>query len=358
MSSPKRKPAEFPAVIFILCIAFSAVSVLAQLRNVKVGDKMPEFSLAVPPAPNEPNEPNEPNTAMFTYKRNRGRVLGLVFLSASQKQSQRAVDDIEKIVTELGQQDTAFDFIGVMSEPPERKSVESGKEESAYVLPILPDEKYKLWGKLGIIATPTVLVVEKDGLISWIKAGYGYDFAPSLRTHLNYALGITSEKVGDELTKVQVLTGDSVQAKVRRHLTIAKMLEKKGRFESAIAEARKAKDLDPNSIDAVLAIGELFCRTGQSEKALDVVGKIKATRRIDRAQILLISGWAKRQLGDFDSAEKILLEMVAIHPQSSRAFYELGKVYQAREQTEKAMRAYRRALSIIFAEPVKTVFSQ
>lgn len=349
---PKKKLSEFLTIIFVLYMAFPAAEVLAQLRNVKVGDKMPEFSLPGLSAP------NDSNTVMFTYKRDRERVLGLVFLSANQKQSQYAIRDIEKIITQLGKDSTTFDFVGVMSERPEKGSIEPGREESAYTFPILLDKEYKLWGKLGVIAMPTVLIIEKDGLISWIKAGYGYDFAPSMRAHLNYALGITSKKVGDELTKVRTLTSDSAQAKVERYLKIAGMLETKGRFESAIAELCKAREIDPNSIDTVLAMGELFCRVGQSEKALDTIEKVKTTRQIDKARVLLISGWAKRQLGDFDSAEKFLLEVVAIRPQSSRAFYELGKVYQAKKQMEKAMQAYRKALSIIFAEPVKIVFSK
>jgi tetratricopeptide (TPR) repeat protein len=106
-----------------------------------------------------------------------------------------------------------------------------------------------------------------------------------------------------------------------------------------------------------LAIGELLCRTGQSEKALDAIEKIKTTKQIDAAQVLLISGWAKRQLGDLESAEKLLLETVAMHPKSSRAFYELGKVYRAEGQTEKAMQVFYKALALIFGEPVETNIS-
>jgi len=351
---PKRNLFGFGAIIFVLHTAFWAVPVQAQLRNIKVKDKMPEFSL---PGLAAASSPNDPNKVVFTYKHNRERVLGLVFLSANQKQSQRAVADIEVIVKELDKKNVLFDFIGVMSGQSEKKSAELPEEKAAGIFPILLDEEYKLWGKLGIIATPTVIIVGKDDMILWVKGGYGYDFTPSLLRHFNHALGIGEEKVDEKLIEVRTLTGDSTQAKVKRHLTIAGRLEEKGRLESAIAEVHKARELDPNSIDAALTIGELFCRTGQSKKALDVIEKTQTTKRIDTARLLLISGWAKRQLGYLESAEKLLLETVTINPKSSRGFYELGKVYHAGGQTEKAMQAFYKALAIVFAEPVETDIS-
>jgi len=141
-------------------------------------------------------------------------------------------------------------------------------------------------------------------------------------------------------------------------LQMARILQQKGRFESAIAEVRKAKDLDPNSVEAALELGELFCIAGQSKEALDVVKMVKATKRFDRARLLLISGWAKRQTGQLDAGEKLLLETTTLNPKSSRAFFELGKVYQARGQVEKAMRAYYKALVLVFGEPMETGFSR
>ncbi|MHC4394268.1 MAG: tetratricopeptide repeat protein [Planctomycetota bacterium] len=348
---PQGKMPGFFTIVFLSNIVFLTVPGQGQLRKINVGDKMPEFSL---PVLTVPSGPNDPNKEVFTYKHNRERVLGLVLLSSNQSQSKRAVADIEKIAVELDKKDVSLDFVGVINKQMEKGFGESRTDGSAMVFPVLLDEEYKLWGKLGVIAKPTVLVVGKDDTVLWIKAGYGYDFAPSLRDHLNQALGITEKKIAEGLTEVRTLKNDSTQGKVKRHLKIARGLEEKGRFESAIAQVHKARELDPNSIDAALAIGELYCRVGESHKALDVIAKIKTTKRFDKAQLFLISGWAKRQLGELESAEKFLLEAVSLRPKSSRVFYELGKIYQATGQTEKAMQAFHKALAIIFAEPVET----
>jgi tetratricopeptide (TPR) repeat protein len=215
-----------------------------------------------------------------------------------------------------------------------------------------------LWGKFGIIATPTVIISDTNDTVLWVKVGHGYDFAPVIGACLNEALGIAQQIDPNDAGRVKTVTNATVAARIKRHLQMANILQQKGRLESAIAEVRKAKDLDPNSVQVALELGELFCRAGQNKAALDFVKRVRATKRFDRARLLLISGWAKRQAGQLDAAEELLLETTTLNPKSSRAFFELGKVYQARGQAEKAMRVYYKALVLVFDEPIETGFSR
>jgi Tfp pilus assembly protein PilF len=95
----------------------------------------------------------------------------------------------------------------------------------------------------------------------------------------------------------------------------------------------------------------------QGKEALEVIGKIKTTKKAEKARALLISGWAKRQMGELDTAEKFLLQSTKLNPQSSRAFFELGQVHQAKGEVEKAMKAYYSALSQVFSEKTDTNLS-
>ena len=129
---------------------------------------------------------------------------------------------------------------------------------------------------------------------------------------------------------------------------MAKMLQEKGRIESAVNEVRKAKELDPNSIEVALELGELFSKVVKNEAALNVIKQIRVTKRADKARLLRISGWAKRQMGDFETAEKDLLEATKLDAKSCRGFFELGQVYQAKGDKDKAIAAYYRALTLVF----------
>ncbi|NIR66868.1 MAG: hypothetical protein GWO10_24605 [candidate division Zixibacteria bacterium] len=272
----------------------------------------------------------------------------VVFLSGSQKRSVRAAVDIERILGNLGVGAKRLDVAVAVDDPNAGSVFQSKSKESATGTHILLDKEYKLWGKFGIIVIPTVIISDTNDNVLWVKAGYGSDFAPVIQARLNQALGIAQEIDPNEADKVKTVQNATVTARVKRHLQMAKILRQKGRHKMAISEIKKAKEMDPNSVEVILELGELLCGIEQSKEALEVVDKIQTTKNTEKARALLISGWAKRQMGELDEAEKLLLEATTLDSKTTRGFFELGKVYQAKGEVEKAMQAYRRALSLVF----------
>jgi tetratricopeptide (TPR) repeat protein len=319
-------------------ICLLAAPGLAALRKVKVGERIPEFSL--------------PDTkgGTFTYKGNQDKVLFLSFLPTSQRRIERAIVDIEKVVESLNENIEQLEVVCAISGPAAKDFSPPRKADSKLTFPILLDSNFQLWGRLGVIAAPTVVIVGKDSKIAWIKSGYGYDFVPVARAHLMQALGIAQENTVEDAQKVKTVTNDTVTARIQRHLQMAKILEEKGRVESAIAEYQKAAKLDPNSNTAILELGELLCRTNRNKEALSLTEKLITSKNSDKARLLLISGWARRQMGKLETAEELLLESIKLNPASIRALFELGKIHQAKGQTEKAMKSYYRALTLHFNE--------
>lgn len=328
-------------------IAMCAVSVLVMVQSLfcttlqagrhafEVGDKMPEFSATTL------------SGQVFTYKHNQNKALMVVFLSPGHKRSAQAVEDVEDIIRQLG---TNAERLQIVIAVDDSNGVDfsSMQKDPAKNVHILLDSEYKLWGKFGIIAVPTVVISDTNDKVLCIKAGHGYDFAPMVRAYVNQALGLVQKEAPEDAGHVKTITNDTIAARLKRHLQMAKMLEQKGRLESAIAEIQKARELDPNSPEAALELGELFCRAGRSKAALDITESLRVTSRLDKARLLLISGWAKRQMGELDAAEKLLLEATTLNPKSARALFELGKVYRAKQQNDKAMESYHKALTLIF----------
>ena len=329
------------AVTLFMQIFLPAAPGRAELRNVKVGERMPEFSLP------------DSKGGTFTYKHGRDKVFALAFLPTSQRRIERELTDIETLIESIQENTKQFDSVGVISGPTAKEFAESHKNGSKLTFPILLDENFQLWGKLGGIAAPTILIVGKDDTIQWIKAGYGYDFVPVVRAHLMQALGLAQEASVEEAQQVKAVTNDTVEARIQRHLQMAKMLEEKGRVDSAVGELQKAAQLDPNSSAPIFELGDLFCRAGRNKEALNLIEKFNAANPSDKAKRLLICGWARRQMGELDTAEKLLRETLTLDPTSIRALFELGKIYQTRGQTEKAMQSYYAALALLFKESGK-----
>ncbi len=312
--------------------------VYGSTRRIGIGNKMPEFSAS------------DTSGKVFDYKHGVGKVLMVVFLSANQKNSAQAAADIKGIVTKLAGQAKRLNVVVAIDDPNSQTFFRSEPNEPVVGIHVVADTEYKLWGKFGIIATPTVIISDTNDTVLWVKAGHSYDFAPVIQARLNQALGIAQEIDPNDASRVKTVTNATATVAVRakRHLQMAKILQEKGRIESAINEMRKAKELDPNSIEVALEIGELFCRVGKNEAALKIIERMRATKRLDRARLLCISGWAKRQMGNLETAEKNLLEATKLDAKSARGFFELGQVYQAKGDKDKTIAAYYQALTLVF----------
>ena len=324
-------------VVAAIIIQFLCCTVTHAGRHAfDVGEKLPEFSGTTV------------DGQTFTYKHNQSNALMVVFLSPGHERSARAVKDINDILSQLTNAERLQTVFA--TDKPNGFDFPSIQKNSPGNIHVLLDSEYKLWGRFGIIAAPTVVISDTNDTVLCIKAGHGYDFAPVVQAYLNQALGLTQKKNPQEAGRVKTVANDTTAARIKRHLQMAKLLEQKGRLESAIAEIQKARELDPNSIEAAMELGEIFCRADRSEEALSITESLKVTKRVDKARLLLISGWAKRQMGDLDTAEKLLLEATKIDPKSARALFELGKVYQSKQEVDKAMKSYHKALTILFNE--------
>ena len=327
------------SIVVLFCMLFfCGISEAAQLRLLKVSDKMPEFALS------------DSNGATFAYKHGAGRVTIIAFLSANQKQSEQSIEDIQKILPEIGTGKYPLDLVVVTDDPNTQKQFAFLRKESRINAHVVLDGENKLWGQLGVIVTPTFIVAGKDDAIKWIKAGYGYDFASLIKAHLRISLGLADANVADEQLPVQTLKNDSPGSKVQRHLQIVEMMEKKGQIDQAIEEARKAQQFDPNSVAVAIYLGKLYCMSGDGKAAVQVISTVKPQTKTQEAEATVIMGWAYRQIGDLDAALKALLDATNLDQKSIRGFYELGKVYQSKNDNEKAMEAYRKSLEIVFSE--------
>lgn len=331
-----RKRIATCAVSALLMVqSLFCTTLLAERHAFEIGKKIPEFSAATL------------NGQVFTFQHNKGKALLVAFVSAKQKRSDQAVADIQRIVRQLETNADRLETV-IAVDDPNGIDLPSKQNGPAKNIHIVLDSEYKLWGKFGIIATPTVVISDTNDMVLYVKAGYGYDYVPTVRAYVNQALGIAQKTAPEDAGRVKTVSNDTTAARLKRHLQMAKMLEEKGRLESAIAEIQKARKLDPDSPEAALELGELFCRAGRSKAALDMSESLKVTSRLDKARLLLISGWAKRQMGELDTSEKLLLKATTLDPKSARALFELGKIYQAKQQNDKAMETYYKALTLIF----------
>jgi len=308
-------------------------------RRIREGATTPEFS-----AVDTTGKP-------FAYTPSGGKVLMLAFLSSEKKRSQGAAEDMFAVLSsvppaKLASLQVAF----VMQDVDNKEFIASIHKEAPSVVRILDDDQYDIWGKFGVIATPTVLVSDPKGKVLCVKPGRTYDFAAVVKSRLFQALEIPHKVGPDDVPAVRTVGNSTLSAKARRHLQMARSLAKKGRITSAIGQARTAYEIDPNLSEAALEFGVLLCQAGRAQEAVKLVSPLSVEGRHDKAQVNLVLGWAHRRMGKLEDAEKYLLEGIRQDAALDRLFFELGRIYQERNDAEKAMQAYFRALQLIYGE--------
>lgn len=334
---PMRANRLFCLMVVVLATWLASPTSAAEgLRRLHVGETMPEFSLTGIPG------------ASFRYDPAQSRVLGLIILQAGHSHLERLVADVEALAEKLKAEGAAFDCVGVICGPGSGDFLRARQPGAHASFPIFPDPNFALWGKLGVIAVPTAVVVGSDHKIQWVKAGYSYDFFAAFHAQLAKALGLAGTGDGD--VQVKALENASDRARQERHLQMARALARKGRFALAINEFQKIHEADPNAVDVALELGEILCRAGKNEAALKVAGEAKAGTDPDKARALMISAWARRQMGELDAAESLLKRALELESRSARTLYELGKVYDARGDVPGALLCYRKALAEVFGD--------
>lgn len=324
-------------IVSVMICGVFACPVFAKSRRLQVGGAIPEFS------------GRTIDGDSFEYDSGNKKVLLLSFLRAGQDNSGSAAEDLLHILGGLKCEPDDIDFVVVGNKIEVKEFFVKGGASSIKPKIIL-DPDFKIWGAFGIIACPTVIVGDSAGKVLSVKAGHSFDFAPVIQARLKQALGIKQEIDPEKASEVKTLTNNTEQARAERNVQMAKVLSGKGKYEFALSIANKALEIDPNSVDAKLMLGRLYCQLDDGKAALAAIDAVVAVSDLDKAELALISGWANRRISNFHEAEKSLLKAIKINPLSPRVHFELGNLYQQTNQNKKANQAYQSALQLLLGK--------
>ncbi|MCF7976291.1 MAG: tetratricopeptide repeat protein [Phycisphaerae bacterium] len=310
-------------------------------RRIPEGALAPEFS-----AVDVTGQP-------YAYTRSSGKVLILAFLSSQQRHSQEAVESVYRALSSVPADRLTSCEVAFVLQDMDNTLMTSIQKEAPCAIHILGNDQYHIWGQFGIIATPTVLISDRQGKVLCVKPGLAYDEAPVIKSRLFQALELPYDISPDKASVVRTVTNSTISAKANRHLKMARLLMGKNRVGPAIEQAQMAYQLDPGSPEVAVALGDLLClanRVDQAPVVIRLLSEVSVQTNRDKARINLALGWANREVGKLEEAEQCLQAGIQQDPTSPRLFFELGRVYQACNDSERAMKAYFRALQLVYPE--------
>jgi len=306
-----------------------------QLRNVKPGQEVPDFSL--------------PTIEQGTISRAdlKGKTVILVFLSARQHSSEQAAATARTVHQELQRDDLALVFVTAdTAHAPyfQELRVELGLEE-----PLALDFERRLYGALGLIVLPTTIVVDDQWRLAHVISSYKSDYAHVLEAYARHALGLLDDAQLEQELVAREYHRDRPADRVARHRAAAALLRKAGLLNDAANELHLALEIDPGDEEARLDMASLELATGRVEEASQIVADVLAADPEHR-RARLLNGVVLYQAGRLDEAEAVLRELLVLDPNPVHTHYYLGLIYEAKGDAAKALEHYRQSLSRLLQE--------
>lgn len=306
------------------------------IENLKVGESFPDFALR--PAD---------GAAVYAASRITGKPAVVVFWRPGQRLSLEALRDLKAISGEIDNE-----RIGIVAVDGARLTdteIQAAAGE-ALPFPLLRDPKRVLYGAVGVIVSPTTLVLDAKGVLRFILASHPRTFRQVISARLRFLLGEIDQQEMDREVEPTVLKIDQDLAAAWRMYNLGRRLQAEGKSDQALSVFEDAASRYPSVAEVRCALGFMKLAEGDLTEA---AGHFQAALahhptsplgRLGKAVVLARTGAA-------DQAEPILLSLLGEQSVAARVGYELGRIYQSRGQLERAVAFYRNALTVLFPEP-------
>lgn len=299
------------------------------LRNVKRGEVVPACKLAAL------------DGSVVDSEAMKGSVIVYVCLSAEQKRSEAAAIDSQAVVAAMNGEPVKL--VHVTADVVQRAYFEKLRQDKNITASLAFDADRAFYAKLGLIAFPTTVIVNKDGKLDNAISLHGNDYKTLLDAHIRHALGKIDDKQLQEMLTAKPAEKSSPKSAASAHRSLARLMREKGQLDQAKAELKKGLELNADDREAMLDLAELSIITGDFDEADAMTDKVLAAQA-DHRRAKQIRGATLFKRGKLDDAEKVLTEALSLNPNPELCHFYLGEICEQRGQKDQAIEHYREAL--------------
>jgi tetratricopeptide (TPR) repeat protein len=301
-----------------------------ELRNVKLGDQVPDFQL--------PTMAGEPIGRADLE----GKTVILVFLSAQQRSSESAAASAFAVYRALHHDDLALVF--VTADTAHTAYFRQLRDKTNQHEPLGLDFERTLYGQLGLIVLPTTILVDKQWKLAHVISSCRSDYEHVLRSYAQHTLGVIDDDQLQRELETESFRRDRPADRIARHRAAARILWKSGMLADVENELRAALDIDPHHADAQLDLAALCLARGQVAEAGEIVDEVLTANPYHRRGRLMY-GVVLYRADKLVEAELALREALVLNPDPAQTHYYLGLIYEKKGETAKALEHYRESLA-------------
>lgn len=304
--------ATLAAVLVVLALPGTGLA----FRNVSVGSPVPALTL----------DAGEGKRVAVPAS---GRVTVIVFWRPGQAFSTEALADLTAIWPALSAKSVSAIAVA-----------ESGAPAARFPFASVPDRDRQASDAFGVIVFPSTAVVDARGVLRAYVPSRGQNYRGIVEAHVERALGELGEAaLTERLTRLGEVYGQdaaAAQAALKRGTEL--LGERK--LEEAEGELAKALALRPDLAEAHLQLAYTRLEMNEPRTALREFEAVLA-RNAHSPGARVGIGIARIRLGQVDEGIRQLEEAVVLNPEPVRGHYELGRAYEARGDTARAVYHYR-----------------
>lgn len=331
-------------ILFRISLLLSImVMVMAQpaqaVRNLKIGDPLPSFFL--PRA--------DGTTGLYPSEQLIGQPAAIIFWRPDHRFSMDALRDLETAAKEIGLH--KFKVLVVDAKLSTVPDVRKALANEAVAFPVVLDPQRALYEKVGLIVCPTTLLFDEKGILRFVVASHARQFRQVVKARLRFLLGEIDEQTMNEQIKPANHHIKPDLAAAWRMYNLGVQLQAEGKHGEAASMFERTINQYPPLAEAHCALGFLKFSAGQMNEAGELFETaLKHNPKLPQAQLGHAIVLARS--GRDENAEQILITLLGHRTLAARARYELGRIYAARGDRDKALTFFQDALALIFPEPV------
>ncbi len=324
----RRKGTRWIAVV--VCFgSWGAIASLAHGLGLSPGDQMPTIAMT-----------SIDGTPVDTSKLS-GKPIVIMFGNTSQDRTRRAHSDIQDILKDPRLKDADVQWILLCAGTELPVAIEARDGEPRPVL--IHDQEREVFGMFKVIALPSTIIVDPEGIVSGTTAGYSIRFKERVRTAILAGAGLSNDGDGAEDGGQGVAAPPSESdLRAERLVHFGEKLLEQGLTELGKQKLREAVDAAPGSLHPLLVLARVLVGEGEWEEAGELFARA-AVVDPDSSEAAFGEVYCGAQTGAVDAAraESLALRLLEGDPESLRGHYLLGVAHEQRGEASEAAREFR-----------------
>jgi len=318
MKSLAQTNTTFAIALLLTILSLSGVA--SALESLQVGMKAPLVKL----------KDMEGREFSLVDQRD-ANVIVIVFWATWSDNSPLMLERLEQLYRKHKQEKLRVLAVNVEKQAPDTKDLAAIKKTMARLgltLPVLMDEGLKTFREYGVVAVPSTVVVDREGVIRAEMASYPL----AQREDFFELIEALAEK--REVAKKAVKTGYQPVPTAVRYYNLARAMVSRGMSDAVDGNLKKSISADPKFVLPLLYLARLYRERAETEEAIEYRGSavVTATFKAEKEKYL-------------KEAAALIQKALAIAPQSALALTEealilisSGKRDAARERLMEAIK--------------------